>query len=58
MNDQKIELNLSLINAILQYLGTRPYGEVFQLVQAIQAQAAPQVTPVENSQAAELAEAA
>ena len=58
MKDQKIELNLSLINGILQYLGTRPYGEVFQLVQAIQAQAAPQVTPVEDSQAAELAEAA
>jgi len=58
MNDQPINLNLSLVNAILQYLGTRPYGEVFQLVQAIQAQAAPQVTPVENSQAAELAEAA
>ena len=58
MNDQPINLNLSLVNGILQYLGTRPYGEVFQLVQAIQAQAAPQVTPVEDSQAAELAEAA
>jgi hypothetical protein len=50
MNDQKIELNLSLVNGILQYLGTRPYGEVFQLVQAIQAQAAPQVTPVEEAE--------
>lgn len=43
MNDQKIELTLPLINAVLQYLGTRPYGEVFQMVQAIQAQAASQV---------------
>jgi hypothetical protein len=58
MSEKSITLTLPLINGILQYLGTRPYGEVFQLVQAIQAQAAPQVTPVEDSQAAELAEAA
>jgi hypothetical protein len=43
MEDKKIELSLSLVNATLQYLGTRPYGEVFQLVQAIQEQAIPQV---------------
>jgi len=43
MNDQDITLKLSLINGLLNYLGTRPYGEVFQLVQEIQAQAAPQV---------------
>lgn len=43
MNDQDITLKLSLINGILQYLGTRPYGEVFQIVQAIQEQASPQV---------------
>lgn len=47
MNDQKIELSLSLVNAVLQYLGTRPYAEIFQLVQAIQAQAAPQVAEEE-----------
>jgi len=58
MNDQPITLTLPLINGILQYLGTRPYGEVFQLVQAIQEQAAPQVKQPETSQAAELAEAA
>jgi hypothetical protein len=60
MNDQPITLTLPLINGILQYLGTRPYGEVFQLVQAIQEQAAPQVKQPEPepSQAAELAEAA
>lgn len=39
----KIELTLGLINGILGYLGTRPYGEVFQIVQEIQAQAIPQV---------------
>jgi len=38
-----IELSLSLVNGILQYLGTRPYGEVFQIISAIQEQAAPQV---------------
>jgi hypothetical protein len=32
-----------LVNGVLQYLGTRPYGEVFQLVQAIQEQAIPQI---------------
>ena len=56
MNPQtKIELTLGLINGILNYLGTRPYGEVFQIVQEIQAQAAPQV-PVQE--AAEPVEAA
>ena len=43
MNDTKIELTLPLINAVLQYLGTRPYQEVFPLVQAIQEQATPQL---------------
>ena len=41
--DKKIELSLNLVNAMLQYLGTRPYAEVFPLVQEIQAQATPQV---------------
>lgn len=43
MNDQKVELSLSLINGILQYLGSRPYGEVFNLVNAIHEQATPQI---------------
>lgn len=43
MNDTKIALTLPLVNAVLQYLGTRPYQEVFQLVQAIQEQATPQL---------------
>ncbi len=43
MNEQNITLSVNLVNGVLQYLGTRPYGEVFQLVQAIQSQAAPQV---------------
>jgi hypothetical protein len=43
MNEQSITLSLNLVNGVLQYLGTRPYGEVFQMVQAIQEQAIPQV---------------
>jgi hypothetical protein len=43
VNDTKITLTLGLINGVLQYLGTRPYQEVFPLVQEIQAQAMPQV---------------
>ena len=48
MEDIKIQLNLSLINWILGYLGNRPYGEVYQLIQALQEQAGPQV-PVQAS---------
>ena len=43
MNNQKVELTLGLVNGVLQYLGTRPFSEVFMLVQEIQAQATPQV---------------
>lgn len=50
MNDQKIELTLPLVNAVLQYLSTRPYGDVFQLVQAIQAQASPQVPAASSAE--------
>ena len=51
MNDKKIELTLGLVNGILQYLGTRPYAEVFAIVQEIQSQATPQVPvpEVENA---------
>lgn len=43
MNEQNINLSLNLVNGVMQYLGTRPYAEVFQLMHAIQAEAAPQV---------------
>jgi hypothetical protein len=43
MNDQDVSLKISLVNGILNYLGTRPYVEVFQLIQELQAQVAPQV---------------
>jgi len=47
LNDQTITLTLPLLNGVMQYLGTRPYSEVFQLVQVIQEQAAPQVKAAE-----------
>jgi hypothetical protein len=53
VNDKKIELSLNLVNGILQYLGTRPYSEVFPLVQEIQAQAIPQVPMPEAAKAEE-----
>jgi hypothetical protein len=56
MNDQKIELSLNLVNAVLQYLGTKPFQEVFQLVQAIQEQAIPQMPMPEAAQPAATAE--
>ena len=54
MNDQKIELSLNLVNGVLQYLGTRPFSEVFMLVQEIQAQATPQVQVPNPAEAAAL----
>ncbi len=51
MNDQKVTLQLSLVNAVLQYLGTRPYQEVFPLVQEIQAVVIPQLPVPEQKPA-------
>lgn len=44
----KIELSVNVINAVLSYLGTQPYQNVAQLVNAIQREASPQIpsTPV------------
>jgi len=35
----KLTLSVNLINAVLAYLGTKPYQEVFQLVEALQKEA-------------------
>jgi len=40
---ENITLTTALVNQIMAYLGTKPFQEVFQLVQEIQTQAAPQV---------------
>lgn len=36
---KKLQISEQLLNAIIGYLGTRPYQEVFQLVEAMQAEA-------------------
>jgi hypothetical protein len=36
---EKITLSTQLVNAVMQYLGSRPYADVFQLVEAIQKEA-------------------
>ena len=40
-----VTLPLGLVNGILNYLGTRPYVEVFQIIQELQAQVVPQLQP-------------
>ena len=45
----KITLSTQLINAVLGYLGTRPYQEVFQIVEALQKEA--QASVAEQSKA-------
>lgn len=42
---QTVNLSLDLVNGILAYMGSRPFSEVYQLVNQIQAQAQPQLTP-------------
>jgi len=36
MGEKIIELNESTVNKVLQYLATKPYQEVFQLIHEIQ----------------------
>lgn len=48
----EIKLSTQLVNGILQYLGTRPYAEVFQLIEAIQKEAKDQ-QPQQSQQPSE-----
>jgi len=41
--NEDVKVSLQLVNGILQYLGNRPYGEVFQIVNAIHAEVQPQI---------------
>jgi hypothetical protein len=50
---QPITLNLDLVNAILQYMGTRPYNEVFQIVNAINLVGIPQLQAAQAQAEAE-----
>jgi hypothetical protein len=44
----KINLSLPLVNAILGYLGKRPYEETFQLIAAIQEEAKAKEEPAQE----------
>jgi len=51
---EKITLTTQLVNAVMGYLGTRPYQEVFQLIDGLQNEAKSQVQPaVEEPKVAE-----
>jgi hypothetical protein len=39
----KIEISLDVVNKMLAYLGTRPYQEVFQIIQSVQKEAEEQM---------------
>jgi len=41
----ELTLSTQLVNAVLGYLGARPYQEVFQLIEALQKEAKNQVPP-------------
>lgn len=43
---EKIALSVNVINAVLQYLDTRPHNEVRRLIDAIQQEAQQAVQPV------------
>ena len=47
---ESIQLSTQLINAILQYLGSRPFVEVANLVNGIQKEAESQIKPAEEPQ--------
>lgn len=50
----KLHIDIEVVNQVLGYLGTRPYQEVYGLIQAIQDAAKPQV--VQESPVVEQAE--
>ena len=54
MNDE-VKISLQLVNGVLQYLGTRPYGEVFQIVNAIHGEVQPQIPMPEMAKTDEAA---
>ena len=54
MNDE-VKVSMQLVNGILQYLGSRPYGEVFQIVNAIHGEVQPQIPMPEMAKTDEAA---
>ena len=46
---EKITLTLQLVNQVMAYLGSKPYQETFQLINAIQEEAKNQNTVQEDT---------
>ena len=46
----KITLSITVLNQVMGYLGTRPYQEVFQLVEAMQKEAQANTNPISTSE--------
>jgi len=46
---KKLEIEVETINAVLQYLGNRPYNEVNQLIQKLFNEAQGQLSMSDNS---------
>jgi hypothetical protein len=42
--ENKISLSLDIVNAVLNYLGSQPYAQVYPLIAAIQKEAEGQVS--------------
>ena len=55
MKNEEVKVSLQLMNGILQYLGTKPYGEVFQIVNAIHGEVQPQIPMPEMAKTDEAA---
>ena len=45
---EKVTPSTTLVNNIMAYLGTRPFQEVFQLIQEVQKEAQAQQTEISN----------
>jgi len=48
MNEEKITLSLETVNNILSYLGTKPYQEVFPLINSIRTEAEKNFQPISS----------
>jgi hypothetical protein len=48
MDDKKVEVDLRLINAIVGYLGKKPFEEVFEFINELQKQVQPQLEKKEG----------
>jgi hypothetical protein len=43
----KITLSMDLVNQIMGYLSTKPFAEVYQLIQAVQQETQDQISPAD-----------